>query len=185
MKFFILVAMLVFVTAVAISYVYDHLAVRRTARRERKKLLAQLISQPTFKADFSTPEGAVLCLEDAFRQKNIEAAAACRDFATEARLWLQERGHLSSEEKTAMLPETIRAMEKSFRDSLASGLPADWIFGESYFLPHEPFADGIVTVNKYTQVPDGGLYSQQILVAKTGNEWRTVKTLPLPLDNEA
>jgi len=83
------------------------------------------------------------------------------------------------------LPETIRAMEKSFRDSLASGLPADWIFGESYFLPHEPFADGIVTVNKYTQVPDGGLYSQQILVAKTGNEWRTVKTLPLPLDNEA
>jgi len=68
MKFFILVAMLVFVTAVAISYVYDHLAVRRTARRERKKLLAQLISQPTFKADFSTPEGAVLCLEDAFRQ---------------------------------------------------------------------------------------------------------------------
>jgi hypothetical protein len=182
MKLYILAAGLLFATAVAISYFYDHLAVRRATRRERKKLLAQLTSQPPVKADFSTPEGAVLRLEDAFRQRNIESAVACRDFATEARLWLQERGHLNKDEKTAMLPETVRAMEKSFRDTLAKGLPADWILGKSYFLPHEPFADGIVTVNKYTQVPDGGLYSQKILVAKTGNEWRTVKTLPPPLD---
>ena len=182
MKLYILAAGLLFATAVAISYFYDHLAVRRATRRERKKLLAQLTSQPSVPAGFSTPEGAVLCLENALRQKNIEAAVAGRDFATEARLWLQERGHLNQDEKTAMLPETIRAMEKSFRDTLTKGLPTDWIFGKSYFLPHEPFADGIVTVNKYTQVPEGGLYSQKILVAKTGNEWRTVKTLPPPLD---
>jgi hypothetical protein len=185
MKFYLLVGVLVFAVAVIISYFYDFLAVRLTAHQERKKLLAQLTAQPPVMVDFSTPEGAVLCLEDAFRQKSIETAVNCRDFATEARLWLQERGHLSHEEKTAMLPETIRAMEKSFRDILANGLPADWILGKSYFLPHEPFADGIVAVNKYTQVPEGGLYSQQILVAQTGNEWRTVKTLPPPLDDEA
>jgi hypothetical protein len=184
MKIYLLVAVLVFAVAVAISYAYDRLAVRRETRRERKKLLAQLTSQPPVPVDFSTPEGAVLCLEAAFRQKNIEAALAGRDFATEARLWLQERSHLSHEEKTARLPETIQAMEKSFRDSLAKGLPADWILGKSYFLPHESFADGIVAVNKYTQVPEGGLYSQQILVARTGNEWRTVKTLPPLLDDE-
>jgi hypothetical protein len=183
MKLYILVAVLLFATAVAISYFYDHLAVRRAIRRQRKKLLAQLASQPPVAVDFSTPEGAVLCLEDAFRKRNIEAAVACRDFATEAKLWLQDRGHLSNEQKTASLPETIQAMEKSFRNALAKGLPADWILGKSYFLPHEQFAEGIVTVNKYTRVPEGGLYSQQILVAKTGNEWRTVKTLPLTLDD--
>jgi hypothetical protein len=185
MKFYILAAGLVFAVAVVISYVYDHLAVRRANRRERKKLLAQLTSQPPVPVDFSTPEGAVLCLEAAFQQKNLEAAVAGRDFPTEARLWLQERAQLSQEHKIAMLPETIRAMEKSFRDALAKDLPADWILGKSYFLPPEPFADGIVAVNKYTLVPEGGLYAQQILVAKTGNEWRTVKTLPPPLDNEA
>jgi hypothetical protein len=183
MKLYILVAVLLFATAVAISYFYDHLAVRRAIRRKRKKLLAQLTSQPSIAADFSTPEGAVLCLEDAFRQRNIEAAIACRDFTTEARLWLQDRGHLSNEQKTASLPETIQAMEKSFRNALTKGLPADWILGKSYFLPHEPLAEGIVLVNKYTHMPEGGLYSQQIVVAKTGNDWRTVKILPLPLDD--
>jgi hypothetical protein len=185
MKLYILAGGLLFAIAVVVSYVYDLLTSRLTQRRERKELLAQLTSQPPVETDFSTPEGAVLCFEEAFRQNKIEAAAACRDFATEARLWLQERGHLSDKEKTAMLPETIRAMEKSFRDTQTKGLPADWIFGKSYFLPHNPFADGIVAVNKYTLVPEGGLYSQKILVAKTGNEWRTVKTLPPPLDDEA
>ena len=59
MKFYILVAVLVFTIAVVISYVYDHLAVRRATRRDRKKLLAQLTSQPTVRADFSTPEGCL------------------------------------------------------------------------------------------------------------------------------
>lgn len=179
MKIFVIVAALVFAFAVTISYFYDHLAFRRDNRRERKKLLTQLNSLPPVTADFSTPEGAVLCLEDCFRKQDIEAAAACRDFATEARLWLQERGHLSDEEKNAMLPETIKALEKSFRNGMAKGPPADWIFGKSYFLPHEPFTDDIVTVNKYTQAPEGGVYSQQILVAKTGNGWRMVKILSM------
>jgi hypothetical protein len=178
MKIYAIAAVLVFAFAVAISYFYDHLAFRRANRRARLKLLAELASLPPVTADFSTPEGAVLCLEDCLRQQNIEAAAACRDFATEARLWLQERGHLTQQMKDAMLPETIRAMEKSFRNGMAKGPPADWIFGKSYFLKHEPFADGIVAVNKYTQVPDGRLYAEQILVAKTGNGWRMVKTLP-------
>jgi len=182
MKFYILVAVLLFATAVAISYCYDHLAVRLSTRRKRKKLLAQLTSQPPCKADFSTPEGAVLCLEEAIRQKNIEAAIACRDFANEAHLWLEERAHLSNEEKITRLPEAIRAVEKSFRVALSKGSPPDWILGKSYFLPHEPFAGSIVIVNKYTLVPEGGLYSQQILVAKNGSEWRTVRTVSPSLD---
>lgn len=182
MKLYLLAAVLLVAIAVALSYCYDHLAVRRATRRERKKLLAQLTAQPPVAADFSTPEGAVLCLEDAFRQRNIEAAVACRDFAAEARHWLQERAHLSEQMKNEMLPETVQAMEKSFRNALAKGLPPDWILGKSYFLPREPFAADIVLVNKYTQVPAGGLYSQQILVARTGDKWRTVKVVPPPVD---
>ena len=185
MKLYILLAALLFALAVAISYGYDHLAVRRAARGRRRKLLARLTAQPPVKADFSTPEGAVLCLENAIRQKDIAAAVACRDFATEARLWLQEHGHLSDEDKNAALPETIRAMEKSFRDAVAKGLPADWILGKTYFLKQEPFADGIVRVNKYTLVPAGDIFSQKILAAKTGDGWKMVKILPPPPEDAA
>jgi hypothetical protein len=178
MKVYLVVAVLVFAFAVIISYGYDHLAFRRGRRRALKKMLAQFAALPPVTADFSTPEGAVLCLENAYREKNLEAAAACRDFAAEARLWLQERGHLSDEEKNATLPETIKAMEKSFRNGMAKGLPPDWIFGKSYFLKSEPFADGLIVVNKYTQTAEGDLVPQQILVIKTAAGWRTVKTLP-------
>jgi len=182
MKFYIIVAALIFACAGAISYGYDHLKLRRATRRKRAKLLAQLTSQPAVIADFTTPEGAVLCFEDCLQKKNVAGAVACRDFTEEARLWLQSHGHITREMQEQMLPETTRAMEKSFRDSLAKGLPPDWILGKSYFLKREPYADGILVVNKYTQAPEGALYSQQIIVTRTGNEWRLVKSSP-PLDH--
>jgi hypothetical protein len=185
MKFYILMAALVVGVAAAISYAYDHWSVRRATRRQRQKLLAQLTAQPPVKADFSTPEGALLCLEDCYRRGDIEAAAACRDFVTEARLWLQDRGHLSRQKKEEMLPETIKAIEKSFRDGMAKGPPVDWIAGKTYFLPHKPFAPGIVMVRKYTQVPEGALFAQRILVSQTGDGWRMVKTMPTVMGDEA
>jgi len=178
MKFYIIVAVLVVAFASAISYVYDLLAVRRAVRREHGKLLAQMVSLPPVKSDFSTPEGAVLCLEDCHRQRNIEAAVACRDFATEARLWLQERGHLSEEKKNEMLPATVGAMEKSFRDGMAKGSTMDWERTKSFFQPREPFSNGIVIVNEIMQTPDGSLLPQRVLVAETGKGWKVVKLLP-------
>ncbi len=185
MKFYIFAGALVLAFAGAISYFYDYLLLRRDTRREREKLLAQLVSLPSVKADFSTPEGAVLCFEDACRQQDIEAAAACRDFVTEARFWLQERGHLSQEKKDAMLPETILAMEKSFRDGMAKKPAVDWERTKSYFLKRGPFGDGGVVVNKITQMPDGSLLSQRILVAETNKGWKIVRPLPnVPDDAE-
>jgi len=177
MKFYILMAALVVAIAGAISYFYDHLSVRRAARREREKMLAELVSLPPVAADFSTPEGAVLCLEDTYRRRDIEASVACRDFVTEARIWLQERGHLSQQRKNEMLPEAVKAMEKSFRDGLAKGPTIDWARAKSYFLTREPFGEDAIIVNKMTLVPDGGFFSQQILVAATNNGWRIVKPL--------
>jgi hypothetical protein len=177
MKFYILMAALVVATAVLISDCYDHFSVRRVARRERKKLLAELAALPPVAADFSTPEGAVLCLEETYRRRDLEAAVACRDFVSEAKLWLQERGHLSQQQKEEMLPQTVKAMEKSFRDLLAKGPTIDWARAKSYFLPREPYGEGLVIVSKVTQEADGSLFSQRILLTETGDGWRIVKLL--------
>jgi hypothetical protein len=177
MKYYILMAALVIAVAGAISYLYDHLSASRVARRERKKFLAELAALPPVAADFSTPEGAVLCLEETYRRRDIEASVACRDFVAEAKVWLQERGHLSEQKKEEILPQTVKAMEKSFRDALAKGPTIDWARAKTYFLPREPYGDGLVVVNKVTQEADGSLFSQRILLAETSNGWRIVKPL--------
>jgi hypothetical protein len=43
---------------------------------------------PHVEKDFDTPEGAVLCLEDACRRQNIESACICKNFMVEGTLKL-------------------------------------------------------------------------------------------------
>ena len=45
---------------------------------------AKLKAMPPVAKNFETPEGAILCLEDAYRRKDIEAAVAAKDFKIEA-----------------------------------------------------------------------------------------------------
>lgn len=59
-----------------------------------KKLTLLLVSILSFgfgyaadiKLDFSTPEGAILMLEDAYKKKDIEAAVSAQDFLAQARV---------------------------------------------------------------------------------------------------
>jgi hypothetical protein len=178
MKFYVLLFVLVVGCAGLASYLYDHLAVRRNSRRNRKKLLAHLATLPPVKADFSTPEGAILCFENCLGKSDVDAAAACRDFVAEARLWLQEKGHLSQEMKEKLLPETVQSMEKSFRINLATKPSVDWTRARSYFLKREPFSSGMTVVSKTTQLPGGNLLSQRVVVVKSDAGWRVVKHLP-------
>ena len=173
----LLIAALLIVIAALIYYGYHELQVRWEIRRKHAALIARLESLPPVQADFSTPEGAVLCLDEACRSRNIEAAVACRDFAAEARIWLQQR-HLSQQMKDEMLPKVTRTMEKSYRDSLAKEWPFDWARSKSYFEKHGRVADGVVAVSKVTRRPDGRLIWQEILVAKTNDGWRVVTHLP-------
>jgi hypothetical protein len=43
---------------------------------------------PRVEMDFDTPEGAILCLEDACRRQNIESACVCKNFMIEGTLKL-------------------------------------------------------------------------------------------------
>lgn len=158
----------------SVSYGYDRLLARRAARRERAELLARLEALPPVKADFNTPEGAILCLELALRRRDIKAAVASRDFATEARLWLRERGNLSKHITGDHLPEIIKAREKSYRDTTAKRWPEAGQNGKSFFTKREPYCEGVVVVSETVQKADGSLLDQRILVSQTDNGWRVV-----------
>jgi hypothetical protein len=177
MRFGIKLALLV-ASICAASYAYHRLTLRWAAWRQRKKLLAELMTLPPVKMDFSTPEGAILCLEDAYRRRDVETAVACRDFAAEAKVWLHERGNVSRQMKAEMLPEVTGTMEKSFRRSVAKNWAVDWERAKSYFRNREPYGDGMVAVSEVIHTPDGNLLQQRILVAETAKGWRVAMYLP-------
>lgn len=149
---------------------------QRVARRERENTIAELEKQPPATPDFTTPEGAILCLEATYPKQDIETAVACRDFAMEARLWLRERGLVPEQLQEGMVPELTKVMEKSFRKRM-DHWPPGWDKARSYFLERTPYGNGLVVVSEVTVGPDRSLFRQRILTSQTPAGWRVVTHL--------
>lgn len=144
------------------------------AKCRRRRVLAELGTPPVVMKDFTTPEGAILCLEATYPQNDIEAAVACHDFETDARLHLRKIG-VEGEVLQQMLPKITEVIEASYRKSQETyGLPSGWDKAVSYFVKREPVGEGLVVVSKVTVGPDGSVLRQRIMVSNTPNGWRVV-----------
>jgi hypothetical protein len=149
---------------------------RMSAKLRHEAVLEQLRALPPVAKDFSTPEGAILCLEDAYRRRDLGAAIACKDFRTEARLMTERLGPALRDDPT-IREKTAEALELSFRTQTAKAWP-DFAGIASFFPKREPFADGVVIVTEYCLFPDGRLTSQRLLAAETPAGWRVLNPLP-------
>ncbi len=129
----------------------------------------------SIQADFSTPEGAILCLENAYRSQDLEAAVKCKDFPSEARLMLEKVSKLPKDQiDDEITSKTAEVLELAYRSEMkAKGFP-DMKGVVSTFPKQEPGSDGIVTVTEVCRYPDGGTSTQKMLVAKTANGWRVL-----------
>jgi hypothetical protein len=124
--------------------------------------------------DFSTPEGALLCLEDAYRAKDIEAAVRCKDFKMEARVMLEKLQNLQGAIDDQLIAKTAEVLELGFRKELEKkGFP-DMTGVASTFPKVEPFRDGIVMVTEECSYPGGTKSKQRLLVSKTADGWRVL-----------
>lgn len=156
---------------VALGVLYFLRAMVRVGRRQRENLEA-IKAAKSFNADFSTPEGAILCLEEAYRRHDLEAAVASKDFATEAKLMLQGVGEgLDADGEIAA--KTTEVLELAFRQEVQNAWP-DFTKSQSYFVEQEPYKDNIVAVTEICHYTDGGTSRQKLLVAKTANGWRVL-----------
>jgi hypothetical protein len=129
---------------------------------------------PTIKSDFSTPEGAILRLEDAYRAKDIEAAVGCKDFRIEARLMLEKFKNLQINDE--VIDKTAEALEIVYRRELEQkGFP-DMQGVTSTFPKQEPYPEheNIVMVTEVCLYPDGGASKEKLLAAKTAKGWRVL-----------
>jgi hypothetical protein len=153
------------------------LAILYIRRRNRPvKEIAELKKLPPVTPDFATPEGAILCLEVAHANKDLEAAVACRDFVTQARLWIHESGCTPEQFQEKLLSEMTVTMEKTFRKGIEQfgwGIPPVGC----YFPQRTPYGEGLVVVSTVKVGPDRSLFRQRILTSQTATGWRVVTPL--------
>jgi hypothetical protein len=129
--------------------------------------------KPEIKKDFSTPEGAILCLEEAYRAKDINAAIAAKDFVVEARLMLGETYPEGAKNKE-ILEKTAEALKSSYVYFIKKDGFPDFDGLISTFIGREEIHPDIVKVKEKCIFPDGGYSIQSLLVAKTNNGWRVL-----------
>jgi hypothetical protein len=123
--------------------------------------------------DFSTPEGAILMLEDAYRARDIEAAVSCKDFRREAALMLSRfEGKFPVDED--LQRQTAQVLELAFRKEMETkGFPE--LTGVTCTFPRtETRGDGLVVVTKQSRRADGTVVEERILVGQTPDGWRAL-----------
>lgn len=142
---------------------------------EPELTLEQLRALPSVEQDFGTPEGAVLCLEDACRRKNIESACICKNFMIEGTVAL-----LNADLNLARDPELRKrnAMlsERAFRKAITEAWP-DLKGVESFFIDRQVYHDGIMVVVEIRRSPDGTFTKLNHLVANTNSGWRVLNLI--------
>jgi hypothetical protein len=148
---------------------------KKSKEQEFQEALAELRALPRPALDFTTPEGAILCLEDAIRRRDIEAAVACKDFQIEAVLLLVNTGFDPGDE--GMLAEAAKTLELGYRKELSDNWPnTDGM--ESYFVEQQrdpEFPD--MSMRLVTEIelrPDGTLGQFYMRVAHRNGEWRVI-----------
>ena len=137
-------------------------------------LLALAAAVPAASAtDFSTPESAVRALEDAYIQKDTEAAVAAKDFIEEARLMLVRISpELADDPK--ILKQTAEVLELSFRKQLQDeGFPEFAELGCSLSQP-DHLTSVLVKLTETCEFPDGGRSVEDLHVIKGASGWRVV-----------
>jgi hypothetical protein len=137
--------------------------------------LEQLRALPSYEADFATPQGAILCLEDAYRRRSIESVCACRNFLIEGILMLLDADP-SLVRNVELQKKNATNLERQFRKELAEAWP-DFKGVESFFVDYQAYIRGIVAVTEVQRLPDGTYNKLNLLVASTISGWRVLKEI--------
>jgi hypothetical protein len=124
-------------------------------------------------ADFGGAESAVRSLETAYRNKDINAAVALRDFNEEAKLMLQKINPELSRD-ASILKQTSEVLELAFRKEIKDkGFP-DFTNLKCSFSKQQVVNPTLVKLTETCVFPDGGKSVQDLHVFNSSGGWRVV-----------
>jgi len=124
-----------------------------------------------FSADFTTPEGAILCIENAYDEKNIPKILACKDFHIEAQLMAQKkRGFYHPE----TIHELSRVLELSCIKYFNDNVFPSFTGVIRAFPKREQVSSKHVIITEVVYYSDGSECRQRINTYHTENGWRVL-----------
>lgn len=123
-----------------------------------------------FTQDFTTPEGAILCIEEAYRNKDVESAVKCKDFVTEAKMMLQKLN--DSLNNSEVIMKTAETLELAFRKEIENS-PPDFNGIETRFLDQDKM-DDLIIVNAIHKYSNGMILKEKLLTVKNKDGWRVL-----------
>ena len=124
-----------------------------------------------FKHNFDTPEGAILCLEDAYDAKDMNAALACKNFNEEGRMMAESKGMPADDGVISKMGELLRLSFVQYHQE--NGFPS--FKGVQRAFPHrQKLNDDLYIITEICYNPDRTKSMQKHYVHRSNNEWRVL-----------
>jgi uncharacterized protein YegJ (DUF2314 family) len=121
-----------------------------------------------FKANLETPEGAILAIEKAYSNKDIDAAIACKDFFEEAKSLLSV---MKMEIDQDIINETAEVLKLSFINNIEEhGFP-DFSTIQNAFPERKKVDETHWVITEVCWYPDGGKSVQLLNTYKSPKGW--------------
>lgn len=122
-----------------------------------------------FPLNLDTPEGAILCLEDAYRAKDLDRALACKDFRREAMMMLEKLGTAVDDE---MIDQMTEVLQLTFIKGLEDeGFP-DFTDIKPAFPKRLKLADDLYQIQEVCKYSNGSHSLEEHYVSKTDAGWK-------------
>jgi hypothetical protein len=117
----------------------------------------------------NSPEGIVLRMEQAHRQKNLDSILLNTDFQTMALLLIEKRGHPKTD-------STVYFMAQALRASWTNEIKAQGFIDYSGIKTHEfdrkrKISDTLVSLNDTHRYHNGTVFTQYVLAVNRNGQW--------------
>lgn len=145
------------------------------ARQQFDASLGFLIDEGVdyFVHDHSTPEGAILTLEDAYDLRDLDKCIAAKDFRTESMLMLSKMPAFDRPEmREELITRTAEALRLSFVNwVLEQGFPT--FTGITRAFPYrEAVNENLFIITEVCRLPDNTRTIDRLYVARTDGVWK-------------
>ncbi|MDF1694770.1 MAG: DUF2314 domain-containing protein [Saprospiraceae bacterium] len=119
-----------------------------------------------------TPEGAIVQLEEAYNEDNIEKALSCKDFTKEAELMLAKLKKENVGEE--IVQKTAEVLKMAFISSLQENGMPKFNGIKRAFPKREKVSDQHMIVTEVCYYPDGNSSIQRMNTYKIGDHWKVM-----------
>ncbi len=124
-----------------------------------------------FMPNFETPEGAILALEEAYDNDDLEEAIACKDFYKEAEFMLKKTVKIDLDE--SLVTKTADVLKLSFIENMKEhGMPK--FTGIKRAFRRQKVSDEHYIITEICYYPDGGKSSEKLNTYKVNNQWKVL-----------